>query len=359
MTKSNRAEPASGRNEVPVKAWTLVLGASLALGAFGGTASALFLHPSQASERRAEVSRAGPSGAGLTRGAESVRRNCTTVPHACGFPDSTDTGVPGGTALRSVPRQVSRGPGWQYNAKYGGVIVSRRGTVLSGLDIHGNLDIEASDVTVKDVRVVTGGPFGISVRHTRGVTIENSTIRGQNPARGRVGSAIDDVYGDSTGMVIQNNDISCFKTAIQLSAGLIAGNYIHHPGYIAGDHTNGIMAVGSTKPLTIYGNTVFNDLGQTDAITLDASRSGQAVANKTVVDNLIAGGAYSIYGGDGHNDPTSDIVIEGNVFGRTYFRRGGQYGPIAYFNPAGRGNVWSGNAWAGPSPGIAGKLIPS
>jgi hypothetical protein len=331
-----------------LKAWTLALGVSLALVTFGGTASALILRPSLGSAHKAL-----PSGAGQTPG------DCITVPHTCGFPDSTNTGVPSGTALRSVPSQVSSGPGWHFDAKGGYVVVTVNGTVLSGLYIPGSLDIQASNVTVKDVQVVTSGAFGISLRHTTGVTIENSTISGQNSTTGRVGSAIDDVYLDSTGMVIQDSNISYFKTAIQISTGLIAGNYIHDPGYIAGDHTNGIMAVGTTEPLTIYGNTIFNDLGQTDAITLDASSSGQAVANKTVVDNFLAGGDYTIYGGAGWNDPTSNIVIEDNRFGQRYSPKGGQYGPVAYFDPTGTGNVRSGNVWSGNVWDTTGEAIPS
>jgi hypothetical protein len=207
---------------------------------------------------------------------------------------------------------------------------------------------------VQDVRVVTGGYFAISLRHTTGVTIENSTISGRNLTSGRVNSAIDDVYGDSTGIVIKNNNISRFRTGVQISTGLIVGNYIHDPGYIYGDHTNGIAADRTAEPLTIYGNTVFNNLGQTDDISLDASRSGQNVANKMVVDNLLAGGGYSIYGGNGRNDPTSNIVIEDNSFGQLYYQLGGHYGPVAYFDPTGTGNVWSGNVWSGT--GLPGKV---
>ena len=282
-------------------------------------------------------------------GAAQVPSDCITVPHACGFPDATDTGVPRGTALRMVPGQVSSGPGWYYNAQAGGVVVTASGTVLSGLYIPCDLIIDASDVTVQDVQVVTGGYFGISLRHTAGVTIENSTISGQNLTSGRINSAIDDIYGDSTGIVIENDNISHFRTGVQISTGLIAGNYIHDPGYIRGDHTNGIYVAGTTEPLTIYGNTIFNDLGQTDDISLDASTSGQDVANKIVVDNMLVGGGYSIYGGGARNDRTSNIVIENNEFGQLYYPRGGKYGPVAYFNPTGKGNVWSGNAWSGTS----------
>jgi hypothetical protein len=324
----------------------LAIKISLALIVIGGTA-VLAGHL-----RLASTPAAPPSGAA------QVPSDCITVPHACGFPDATDTGVPRGTALRSVPGQVSSGPGWYYNAKAGGVVVTANGTVLTGLYIPCDLVIDASDVTVQDVKVVTGGYFGISLRHTAGVTIEDSTISGQNLTSGRIDSAIDDVYGDSTGIVIKNDDISHFRTGVQISTGLIADNYIHDPGYIRGDHTNGIYVAGTTEPLTIYGNTIFNNLGQTDDISLDAANSGQDVANKIVVDNMLVGGGYSIYGGGARNDRTSNIVIENNEFGQLYYPRGGKYGPVAYFNSTGKGNVWSGNAWSGTSLPGKGTVRP-
>src|SRR6266704_5577 len=189
--------------------------------------------------------------------------------------------------------------------------------------------------------------FGISLTHTAGVTIANSTISGQNSTTGRVGSAIDDVYGDSTGMTLKHNNISNFKTAIQISTGLADSNYIHDPGYLAGDHTNGFYVNGGTQPLTIQNNTIFDPLGQTDAINLDAGTPGPAapVANKTIRNNLLAGGSYTIYGGAASGSPTTNIVITGNRFGQNYFPKSGQYGPVAYFDPTGTGNTWSGNIW--------------
>jgi hypothetical protein len=332
-----QAERTVGRNEIPLKARILAIKISLALIVIGGTA-VLAGHL-----RLTSTPEAPPSGG------TQVPSDCITVPHACGFPDATDTGVPKGTALRSIPGQVSGGSGWYYNAKAGEVVVTASGTVLSGLYIPCDLVIEASGVTVRDVEVVTGGYFGISLRHTAGVTIENSTISGQNLTSGRLDSAIDDVYGDSTGIVIKNDNISHFRTGVQVSTGLIANNYIHDPGYIHGDHTNGIYVAGTTEPLTIYGNTIFNNLGQTDDISLDAANSGQDVANKIVVDNMLVGGGYSIYGGGARNGHTSNIIIENNEFGQLYYQRGGKYGPVVYFNPTGKGNVWSGNAWSGTS----------
>jgi hypothetical protein len=333
----------------------LALEVSLTLIVVGGTA-ALVGHLNLASARETP-----PSGAAQVparSGAVQVPASCITVPHTCGFPDATNTGVPRGTALRSVPGQVSSGPGWHFDARDGYVVVTASGTVLSGLYIPRNLVIDASDVTVRDVWVVTGGYFGISLRHTTGVTIEDATISGQNLTSGRVDSAIDDVFGDSTGIVIKNDNISLFRTGVQVSTGLVADNYIHDPGYIPGDHTNGIYVAGTTEPLAIYGNTISNDLGQTDDINLDASSSGQDVANKIVVDNMLVGGGYSIYGGGARNNPTSNIVIENNEFGQLYYPQGGKYGPVAFFNLTGTGNVWSGNVWSGyvwPGSRLPGK----
>src|SRR5450631_3530721 len=283
-----------------------------------------------------------------------VLTNCAATPSSCGYPGAANTGVPTGTTLKSVPGQVSSGPGWSYNAAGNNVVVTGKGTVLSGLYIPYNLRINASNVTVKNVQVVTNADFGISLTHTTGVTIENSTISGQNATTGRVSSAIDDVYGDSTGMVIKDNNISYFRTAIQISTGLAEGNYIHNPGYMAGDHTNGFYVNGGTEPLTIENNTIFNSQWQTDAINLDAGSSGVPVANKTVENNLLAGGGYTIYGGTSPGNPTSHIVIEGNRFGQIYYPHGGQYGPGAYFAPTGTGNVWSGNVWD-----TTGQAIPA
>jgi hypothetical protein len=277
----------------------------------------------------------------------AVATNCAAKPSSCGYPDATNTGVPAGTTLKSVPGQASSGPGWSYNASTGTVTVTAKGTVLSGLAITGTLQISASNVTVKNVRVVSGGNFGISLAHTAGVTIENSTISGQNSTTGRVSYGIDDVYGDSTAMTIKANNISDFRTAVQVSTGQVDSNYIHDPGYVAGDHTNGIYVNGGTQPLMIWNNTILDRLAQTDAVNLDAGTPGPAapVANKTISDNLLAGGAYTIYGGAASGSPTSNIVIRDNRFGQLYFPHSGQYGPASYFSTAGTGNTWSMNIW--------------
>jgi Right handed beta helix region len=278
-------------------------------------------------------------------GHSTVRRYCAAVPSKCGYPDGSNTGIPSGTTLKVVPGQVSSGPGWHYNALHNYVEVNGKGAVLSALYIPCNLDISASGVTIKDSHIVTIGSFGISLRHAAGAVIEDSIVSGRDSTTGRLDAGIMDIYGDSTGMVIKNDNILYARTALLVDTGTVSGNYIHAFGYIAGDHTNGIFDPGSTAPLTIDDNTILDSHGQTDAISLDSSLPGLPVANKTIKGNLLAGGSYTLYGGDSLGNVTYNILIEGNRFSKVYYPKSGQYGPAAYFGLLGLGNTWSGNVW--------------
>jgi hypothetical protein len=275
----------------------------------------------------------------------ATQTNCQATPSACGFPDATNTGVPAGTTLKTVPGQVSSGTGWSYSAAGQQVNVTGNGAVLSGLSFSGDINITASNVTIKNDLVVTGGSFGIILRHTANVTIQNSTVSGLNLTSGRVDTAISDAYGDSTGMVVKANNISDCRSAVQLTAGLVTGNYLHDPGYIAGDHTNGVIANGGTGQLTVSDNTILDNLGQTDAVTIDTNQVAGPVTNKVIENNLLSGGSYVIYGGTAFGHSTSGIVIQDNRFGQGFYSKSGQFGPAAYFDHTGAGNVWSGNVW--------------
>jgi hypothetical protein len=282
-------------------------------------------------------------GVSAVSGPVTRHTDCAASPHSCGFPDATNTGPRPGTALRSVPSQVSSGPGWSWSD--GGVEISGAGTVFAGYAVDGTVDVTASNVTVRDDAItVTGDSFGVAIRHASSTTIEYCDISSPSAGGGRLMVGIKDIYGDASGTKVVGNNIWHTSTGVQMGGGLIQGNYIHDLGLTGDDHLNGTTSNGSTTPLAIIHNTVFNPHGQTDAISLFEDFGTEA--NREIRDNLVAGGGYTIYGGQNPGGPrASNIRITGNRFATIYFQKGGYWGPVAAFDPSGPGNVWSGNVW--------------
>lgn len=284
-----------------------------------------------------------------TTGADRVtteavpKRVCTSRPSDCGFPDSTNTGVADEAALISVPGDATSGDGWEYDDR-GWISVNKPGAVVENLDIKVPIDVTANSATIQNVRIRLGGEtWGMSLRHAQGTIIQGVEISAPSDEP-RLLVGIKDIYGDSTGTKVSGSDISGTSTGIQITQGEIVGNYIHDLRMQEGDHVNGITSNGSSQPLSIIGNTVLNSFNQTDAIGLFQDFGIEA--NRIIEGNLLAGGAYTIYGGQNPGAPDAfNIVITNNRISRQYFEKGGMYGPLAAFNATARGSVWSGNVW--------------
>ena len=217
--------------------------------------------------------------------------------------------------------------------------------MLSDLFIPCTVEVTASHVTVRDVKIITSGQnsVGIGLENADDVTVEDSTIEGTNTGSGRLMAGIQDVYGNVSGTRILANNILKSSTGVQIYQGLIQGNYIHHPGMIPTDHVNGITTNGDTHPLLIRHNTIFDSYQQTDAIGL--FQDFGVVANVTIDDNLLAGGGYAIYGGEGSKGRPARIVIRNNRFSTIFFQHSGEWGPVMYFSAHASGDVWAGNIW--------------
>jgi hypothetical protein len=109
--------------------------------------------------------------------------------------------------------------------------------------------------------------------------------------------------------------------------------------------------------MLIQHNTVLNPNGQTDCIALFQDNAPPAIANKTITNNLLAGGGYCIYGGQSGTEyaglPATDIVVTNNKISTMYYANGGAFGPATAFSPGNSGNKWSGNVWYdGPRKGV-------
>lgn len=284
-------------------------------------------------------------------------QNCAEKPRKCGYPDAGNTGPKAYKTkkkkngkkkrvrieFKRVPNQVKSGKGWRWDSR-GFVSIDGDGTVFENYYVDGTVDVNADNVTIKNVRVYEGGEsFGIAVRHADNTRIIRALV-GPKDGQTRLANGIVDVYGDAQNMFITRSEIYGTKTGIQIYRGRITHNYIHDMRYKSGDHVNGIMSNGSRDKLVIHHNTIFNELNQTDAIGLFQDFGVEA--NRTVTKNLIAGGGYTIYGGEARGDRASyNIKIQKNRFSNLFYTRSGYYGHGTAFNRHGSGNTWIGNVW--------------
>jgi hypothetical protein len=230
--------------------------------------------------------------------------------------------------LRPVPGEVTSGPGWHYDPR-GWAVVDGPGAVVRGLFFHCTVTVTGSGATLAADRVeAAGNRFGVSVRHARNVTVEDTAIYSPFAGSMRLMAGVKDIYGDSAGLRVLRDNIWHTGTGVQVEQGLVEGNFIHAMGYRRGDHVNGITSNGGvTAPLVIRHNTVLVDRGQTDAVGLFEDFGVQA--NRVVEGNLLAGGGYAVYAGASKGKPAPrNITVTGNVISRLYFPLGGRYGAV-------------------------------
>ncbi|GAA1505895.1 hypothetical protein GCM10009677_42900 [Sphaerisporangium rubeum] len=256
----------------------------------------------------------------------------TAVPTAAeqaiprGFPSAATTGVRPGTKLTKV----------------GEVTVEKPGALVENLEVHGKLNIKADNVRVRNVRVIGEGDWSvIQVKGFSGAVIEDSEISGDGVVKAQWG-----VLNQGGFITVRRVNIHTVPNSIGTDHGLIEDCYMHDFKEWPGDHVTGPQANGSPQKglsLTIRHNTILNQLSQTSAISLyqDFSRAHDVLVER----NLLGGGGYAVYGGEGKFGTPTGIRIVNNVFTRRLFPKGGFWGPVTYFTTEGRGNLFEGNIW--------------
>lgn len=246
----------------------------------------------------------------------ATRVGCIAHPSACGWPDATNTGVPAGTTLTIVN---------------GDQTYRTAGQVISGLDIRGCVRIAAAGITIKNSRITCSGAY-----------VVDTEIGGAPLILADV--TID--CGGSMGTGLGERNILASRLAIGrcVNGGdfdqqiTLQDSYIHDLVGSGGAHADGIQAnanaVGGTK---IIHNTIDAAGDTTSAIITALPPPG--TTNLTVADNLLRGGAYTLYCS---NNP---MMVSGNRFS-TF-----TYGPTDRCGVA---------HWAGNVSDLTGKpLLPS
>ncbi|MDB5536677.1 MAG: hypothetical protein JWP26_1619 [Devosia sp.] len=231
------------------------------------------------------------------------------------WPDATTTGVPDGVKL--LPS--------------GDIVVTKAGTVISGLNITGSVYIDADNVTIQNCKISSSNFAVVQIRDgSDGAIVKNCEINGLNSGgQGITGYGTfvgNDIYGVGDGINVTGDHV------------LIQDNYIHDLGGTADSHFDGIQIDGGVTDIRIEHNSVINDHGQTAAVMID-DYFGHT-SNVVVNNNLLTGGGYTIYvtGLDGNG--TENVQVTNNHIGK------GQWGETFFSgaNPVFTGNISDGNA---------------
>ncbi|MUN37172.1 right-handed parallel beta-helix repeat-containing protein [Actinomadura litoris] len=243
------------------------------------------------------------------------------------WPDLKTVGVPRGRRLRPS----------------GPITIRKRGAVIDGLLVRTEINVAASDVTIRNTHLVGAGQWGIIQRKgASGLRVENSEINGDGRTKVQYG-----ILNQGGMVTVRRSYVHTVANGINTDHGLIEDCLIQKLKEFPGDHVTGVQSNSGPAPglsLVVRHNVVLNPVSQTSAISIyqDFGRAHDV----TIDGNLLSGGGYALYGGKGRFGRTSNIRVVRNVFSRKMFRKGGFFGPVTSFEPRGPGNVWKGNVWA-------------
>lgn len=255
------------------------------------------------------------------------------------WPGPNNTGVPVGTTLTNYT---------------GPCVITEAGTVIDGKTIDCDIDVRASDVTIKNSMI-----NGLLVLDTDldgssawSMTLMDSEVDGGMQQRAVVSSGNMTVlranlHGGITAAQCEEKSVSC-----TIRDSWLHGQYLPDT---ANWHLGGFLSDGGTQ-MTLEHNTVVCDhavnsvdegcTGDINFIPNFAPISGASVEHNLLGAN--ADGSYCTYGGEKSSSPTphSDhIVYQDNVFQRGVNGMCGSYGPVTNFDVGQPGNEWTNNRW--------------
>jgi hypothetical protein len=239
----------------------------------------------------------------------------TPAPSPSGFPDASNTGVPAGTSL---------------SAYTGPSTVSAANTVIDGKTI-GCLRVTAPGVVIRRSKITCSG--GYAVLSADGdysgapLLIEDSELDCTNTGGTALGEA---------NITVRRANIHGCENGGDINQNItIEDSYIHDLYTSASAHTDGLQfAAGHTENgqgvagslnVTIRHNTIYG-IGADGSFGTSAIISNRGADKNVIIDNnLLAGGAYTLYceqGATGNN-----YRVTNNAFSQKFSQKVGAYGP--------------------------------
>ncbi|HOZ57559.1 MAG TPA: hypothetical protein PKY70_05180 [Nakamurella multipartita] len=255
----------------------------------------------------------------------------TSTPASGSWPGAGTTGVPAGTAL---------------TAYTGPSIITESSTTIAGKRITSCLEIKARNVVIRNSLIQSNCFFNVlSEDSSANLQLIDVEIDGGNNLSG------DSAVGGSGYSCLRCNihgTVDGFKAGTNVT---IRDSYIHDLAIGNDSHNDGVQSLGTTSLNIIHNRIVLKD-GATAAIILSTGSADQ-MKNILIQDNLLGGGAYTVYGGyEAGRDVlsrVSNIQILQNRFTTEIFPRSGAYGPLTSTDSpvVTSGNVWHDGAKAG------------
>lgn len=247
--------------------------AATPVGSFQAESGTLSSAATPITDSTASGSRAIKFGSGTVSGG-TLTNNCLSSPHACGFPDASNTGVPAGTTLTTVN---------------GDVHTTSNGQIINAMDIHGTLWIDNSNVTVKNTKVTGGGGSSWAINvgsntNVTGVVVQDCTIDAGKSDQGGI---------TGEGFSIYRCDISNGENAARPGGNaLIQDCYMHtFRSSSSGPHYDGVEVYSGTGSKIVH-NTIILDQDETSTVNVQADFGN---ISGTVIDhNLLDGGGWML-----------------------------------------------------------------
>jgi Right handed beta helix region len=230
---------------------------------------------------------------GTTPPPKPATKGCLPHPSACGYPDATNTGVPPGTALVHST---------------GILTITKAGTVVSGRDVTGHIEVDANNVTIKDSRITTNQFYGVyTAPGFDGTVITDVTIIGSTASGGRCDEGIQGGVFHATRV----NVSKCSDGFHLVGSGSVVDSYFHNPYFTGSSHNDGIQVFNGTG-LVIRHNTI--DMGgpNGNSCVFLQPTSGR-IKGATIDSNLLNGGGFTLY-----IEQSTGVVLSNNRVGRAY-----------------------------------------
>ncbi|EGD40559.1 right-handed parallel beta-helix repeat-containing protein [Nocardioides sp. WG-D5] len=223
-------------------------------------------------------------------------------PPGAGSPGPRDTGVPPKKKLRT---------------HRGDLIIRTPGQVVDGLEVHGRIQVEAPNVTIRNTLVIvpTGSETaGISNNNDRGagMLVSNVEVRAENAAPG-----VNGVVGHD--FTLQNSEVHHVTDQVHITGSnvTVRDNWFHDNYHFESDpyqdggasHDDSIQIIGGSN-ITIADNRFTGAYNAGVQIT----QSIGDVSDVTIRDNLLGGGGCTVNVAEKSRGPIRGVEIRDNRF---------------------------------------------